>query len=131
MKNIITIAIILILPVLIYSFMHTRTSSDISALAKDNNKPGLMIFTSAMCMDCQKMKTVIKEIEPSYSDKINFISINAIDKSKSVKDMVKKYKVVLVPTLIFLDVNQNETNRVEGFIPKEELISDIEEAING
>lgn len=131
MKNIITIAVILILPVLIYSFMNKHTTSDISAQAKDTNKPTLMIFTSTMCMDCQKMKTVIKEVEPEYSDKINFVPVNAIDKSKSVKDMVKKYKVVLVPTLIFLDKNQSETNRVEGFIPKEELVSDIEEAING
>lgn len=129
MKNIIIIAAIFIIPLAIYSLIN-KNSTDITALAYENGKPTLMTFSSNMCMDCQKMKSVLKEIEPSYSDRVNFISVNATEKSRRIKDLVKKHKVVLVPTMIFMDTNNNEVNRIEGSVTKEELISEIEEIIN-
>lgn len=130
MKNIITIALILILPALIYSLI-SKGGSDLSALAKDNNLPTLMTFSSTMCMDCQKMKGIIKEVEGEYSGKVNFVAVNATEKDKKVKELVKKYSVVLVPTMIFLDSENKEEKRIEGYIPKEELVSELEELING
>lgn len=130
MKNIITILLILIVPISAYLFM-SKNSETISAIAKDKNNPSIIIFTSSMCMDCQKMKGVIKEVEPTYNDRINFISINALDKSRKVQDYIKKYGIVLVPTMIFVDENENQTNKIEGFIPKDKLIIEIEDAING
>lgn len=129
MKNIITILLILILPVCIYLIM-SKNSSNIIAIAKENT-PSLYIFTSTMCMDCQKMKKVIKEIEPNYHDRINFIQINAIDKNRKVQEYIKKYGVTLVPTIVVLDKNNNKINHIEGYVEKEKLVEKIEEAING
>lgn len=130
MKNIITIVIILILPVLVYLIMN-KTSNDVVAFAQDNTKPSLLIFSSTMCMDCQKMKTVLNEIQPTYSDRVNFVQINATENSRKIKDIVKKHSVVLVPTIVFVDKDSNETARIEGFVPKENLIKEIEAVING
>ena len=130
MKNIITILLILIIPVCVY-FVMSRNSFDITANAKENNLPVLMTFTSSMCMDCQKMKGILKEVEGAYYGKINFININALDKNRKVKEYLKKYNVVLVPTMIFLDENGNQINKIEGAVTKEVLINEIEEAING
>lgn len=130
MKNIITILLILIVPVAVYLYL-SKNSDTTSAIAKDKTKPSIMIFTSAMCLDCQKMKSVINEVQPVYSDKINFVSINALDKNKKVQADIKKYGVVLVPTIIFVDENENQKNKIEGYIPKEQLITEIEDIING
>lgn len=130
MKNIITILLILILPIVAYLIMN-KNSEQIMAIAKENNLPTLMSFSSTMCIDCQKMKKVLNEIEPTYQNKINFVSINALDKDRKIKNYINKYGVTLVPTLIFVDNNGNMTNKIEGYISKEELISEIEEAING
>lgn len=130
MKNIITIVLILIVPVITYMVM-SKNSNDVTAIAQTNNMPSFITFTSTMCMDCKKMKSVIKEIQPDYSSKINFISINALDKNKKVNEYIKKYNVVLVPTMVFLDKNGNQVNKIEGFIPKEDLIKEIEATING
>lgn len=129
MKNIITILLILILPIIAYLIM-SKNSNEIMAIAKENNLPTIMTFSSTMCIDCQKMKKLLSEIEPTYQNKINFISINAMDKDKKVKSYINKYGVTLVPTLIFIDINGNVINKVEGYIQKEELVSKIEEAIN-
>ncbi len=130
MKNIITILLILIIPVSIY-FLANKNSETTGAIAQDKNNPGIIIFTSSMCMDCRKMKEIIKEVEGSYSDKINFISINATDKNRKVQENIKKYHVVLVPTMVFVDENGIEKNKIEGAISKEEFIQELEEAING
>ena len=130
MKNIITILLILFVPVAVYLYL-SKNSDTTSAIAKDKTRPSIMIFTSTMCLDCQKMKSVINEVQPIYSDKINFISINALDKNKKVQDDIKKYGVVLVPTIIFVDENENQKNKIEGYIPKEQLITEIEDIING
>ncbi len=129
MKNIIISLLILIIPVTAYLFLN-QNSADYMAMANDKNNPSLLIYTSSMCLDCKKMKEVIKEVESSYSDKINFISINALDNNRKIQDSIKKHDVKVVPTLVFTDINGGETNKVEGYIPKEELINKIEEAIN-
>lgn len=129
MKNIITILLVLILPVCTYLIM-SKNSSNIIAIAKENT-PSLYIFTSTMCMDCQKMKKVINEIEPNYHDRINFIQINATDKNRKVQEYIKRYGVTLVPTIVVLDRNNNKIDKIEGYIEQEKLIKEIEDAING
>lgn len=130
MKNIFIILLILILPVAAYLMLNKNSDFD-SAMAKSNDLPSLLIFTSTMCLDCQRMKALVSEIENDYNDKINFVRINALDNNRKVKEQVKEHGVVLVPTLIFLDVNGQQTNKIEGFIPKEELIKNIEVSVNG
>ncbi len=130
MKNIITMVLILILPVSIYLIM-SKNSENFSAIAKVNDNPTLITFTSNMCADCKKLKAVLNEVQPTYEDKINFIGYNALAKDRNIQNAIKKYQVTLVPTMIFLDRSGNQINKIEGFIPKEELINELEEAING
>ena len=130
MKNIITILLVLVLPVVAYHYM--SKNSDVSIAATKNPQlPTILTFTSTMCMDCQKIKSVLADIEPEYSDKINFEYVQALDKNKKVKDSIKKYSVVLVPTIILLDKDGQQLTKIEGFIEKDNLISEIEAVING
>lgn len=129
MKNIITILLILILPICAY-LMIKKETNNFTAIAK-NNSPSLYIYTSTMCMDCQKLKKLINEIEPNYKERINFLIINALEKDRKVQSDIKKYGITLVPTMIFIDRNGNQTNKIEGYIEKEKLITEIEETING
>ncbi len=130
MKNIITILLILILPIMAYLIVDKRASLSI-ANAKENNLPTVMTFSSTMCLDCQKLKVVLKEVEETYRGKVNFINYNALDKDRKIKEYIKKYNIVLAPTTIIFDENGKDVDRIEGYIPKEELINEIEEALNG
>lgn len=129
MKNIITIVLILIIPVFTYIIMSNNSNNQI-ATAKDNS-PSLYVYTSNMCMDCQRIKNTINEIEPIYSEKINFIIVNATDKKRKIQEQIKKHNITLVPTLIILDRNGNRINKIEGYIEKDKLIQELEDAING
>ncbi len=130
MKNIITILLIIILPVMAYLIIEKRSNLT-TATAMENSLPTIMVFSSSMCLDCQKLKGVINEVKNNYEGKVNFISYNALDKDKKIQKYIKEYQVVLAPTTIILDKDGNKINKIEGYIPKEELINEIEEAING
>ena len=129
MKNFIIALLVLVIPVSAYLYLN-RNSSDYTAMALDSNNPSLLIFTSAMCMDCKRIKEVIKDIEGSYSDKINFVKMNALDNDRKIQESIRKYDVTVVPTLVFTDAAGVQTDKTEGFISKEELIKKIEEAVN-
>lgn len=130
MKNIITVIAIIIIPVMAYLILNNEAQKQ-EAMAKDNNLPTLMTFSSAMCLDCKRVKATIKEVENDYKGKINFISVNATDNNKSTKELIKQYGITLVPTMIFLDKNDNEIKKIEGAITKEELTNELEVICNG
>ena len=130
MKNIITILLIIILPIMAYLIIEKR-SSITTATAMENSLPTVMVFSSTMCLDCQKLKTVINEIKGDYEGKVNFINYNALDKDKKVQRYIKEFGIILAPTTIILDKNGNKIDKIEGYLPKEEFKSEIEEAING
>lgn len=127
MKNIITILLVLILPIVAY-FIIENNSKESQAIA--SNSPTVMIFSSAMCIDCQKLKLVVEDLEKTYTGKVNFIKYNALDSDKKIKDYIKKYSINLAPTTIILDKDGNQKDKIEGYITKEEFIKEIEEAIN-
>ncbi len=129
MRNVFTILLILILPVALYFFLSNKTSDNV-AYAVNPDNPSLLIFTSTMCMDCQKMKAVLSEVEQNYNNKINFVYIDALKNDKKIQDKIKKYEVTLVPTLVFTDANELQTKKIEGAIPKEELIIALEDSVN-
>ena len=62
MKNIITILLILILPVIAYVIMDKNSKNNI-ATAQTNNLPTIMVFSSTMCLDCQKLKNILKNTQ--------------------------------------------------------------------
>lgn len=130
MKNIITIILILILPVLVY-FGLSKNSETTSANAELPNKPTIMIFSSTMCYDCKKLKLVLNEIEPLYSEKVNFVHFDALKNDKKIKKYIKDYNIMLTPTTIILDKNNENFKKIEGYIIKENLINEIEALING
>lgn len=129
MKNIITILLILFVPVIAYLTISSKSDSRI-AYATNPNNPSIIIFTSTMCKDCQTMKELLKDVESKYNDKINFVYINALARDRKVQDKIKKYSITLVPTLVFTDTNELQTKKIEGAIPKEELVIAIEDSIN-
>ena len=100
-KNIIIISLIFAIPLLLY--MALTASNSTTAQTTDIGKPSVIKFTSAMCLDCQTMNKIFKEIFPKYQNKINFTEIQVQDKNSFNDSQIKKYNVTLVPTIILLN----------------------------
>ncbi len=118
-KNIFIIAFIFLIPLVTY-FMLTMSNSTTAQTAQ-TGKPQVLKFTSQMCLDCQTMNKIFKEIFPKYEDEIVLTEIHIQDKNSFNQSQIEKYNVSLVPTIILLDSEGKQVRRIEGEISKEEM----------
>lgn len=118
-KNIIIISLVFAIPILAY--MALTASNSTTAKPVEVGKPQVIKFTSEMCLDCQTMNKIFKEIFPKYNDKIVLTEIQVQDKNSFNKDQIQKYNVTLVPTIILLNSQGKQIKRIEGAVSKEEM----------
>ena len=126
-KNIITVLLVLLLPIVTYLFMTHSGNEPINVADACQNKPQIIKFTSTMCLDCQEMNKIMKEVFPQYKDRIVLEEISVQDGKSSTNAKIKKYNVTLVPTIIMIDSNGKQVRRIEGAIPKEQMIMYLED----
>lgn len=130
-KNIIIAALVLIVPLVAFWVLSNsnsttaKTNTDVAEVAV--GKPQVLKFTSTMCLDCQTMNKLFKEVYPKYQDKIVLTEIFVQDGKSFTNEQIKKYNVTLVPTMIFMDSDKNQVRRVEGAIEKEVLENYLKE----
>ena len=120
-KNLITILLVFFVPLVAYFGINLMNTPAANSVDAKTNKPQIMKFTSAMCLDCQTMNKIIKEIYPQYKDKIALTEINVQDGKPDNNRWIRKYNVTLVPTIILIDSNGKQIKRIEGAISKEEM----------
>ena len=125
-KNLIIVLLVFIVPLVAYFVLNKTSNSQIAVADDATAKPQIIKFTSAMCLDCQEMNKIIKEIFPKYQDKMVLIEIPVQDGKAFTEEQIKKYNVTLVPTIILIDSKGNQVKRIEGAISKEEMESCLE-----
>ena len=74
------------------------------------NVPVLLDFTGAVCKSCKVMKLRLQSIA---NDMVGTARIVIVDVN-SQKDLSRKYKIMLIPTLVFIDSSGNEIARHTG-----------------
>ena len=68
---------------------------------------------SVDCIPCKAMKPVMEAIENKYGDQINVVFYDI--RQPDQKQYAQQYGIKLIPTQVFLDENDNEVMRHEGF----------------
>ena len=121
-KNLIAVLLIFAVPIIAYMALTKSTATTAQTTdAAAANKPQVIKFTSAMCLDCQKMNEIFKEIFPKYEGKIILTEIPVQDGTSFTNSQIEKYNVTLVPTIILLDATGKQVKRIEGAIEKAEM----------
>lgn len=72
--------------------------------------PVLLDFTGPKCKACKTMKNRLLNIATDYEDKVRIVLVNA----NKEKDLAKKYKIMLIPTLVFIARSGEEVERHIG-----------------
>lgn len=119
-KNLITILLVFLIPITAYMAL-TKSTATTAKTTDTSNKPKVIKFTSSMCLDCQKMNSVFKEIFPKYDGKIILVEIPVQDGTTFTNSQIEKYNVTLVPTIILLNSAGKQVKRIEGAIEKQEM----------
>ena len=104
--------------------------------APATGKPALYEFGAKYCISCKEMKKVMAALKTSHGDQVEFRMVY-VDKEKP---LFEQYKIMLIPTQVFLDASGKEVDRHIGRLaqrrsPQEtqgiEVHPLIEETIHG
>jgi thioredoxin 1 len=86
-------------------------------------KPALYEFGAGYCVSCKEMAKIMAELTASHSDQVEFRMVY-VDKEKP---LFEQYKIMLIPTQVFLDTSGKEVDRHIGALTKEEVIKKLKE----
>ena len=130
-RNIVIIALIFLVPLGLYWGL-TKDKSVTTLPSIAFSGPEIIKFSSPMCYECQELEKIFNEIYPGYANKVSLRKIDVNNKKdKSVKELIKKYDVKLVPTCIFKNNDGDVVRRTEGMIQPRILENYMKEQING
>jgi thioredoxin 1 len=91
--------------------------------APATGKPALYEFGAGYCFSCKEMEKVMAELKTSHSDQVEFRMVY-VDKEK---DLFTQYKILMIPTQVFLDSSGKEVERHIGPLTKEEVLQKLRE----
>ena len=78
-----------------------------------------------MCLECQEINKTFKQVFPKYQDSVNYTEVIVDSRKDMNNNLIKKYNVTLVPTVIMLNSDGTQSKRIESAIPAAELERDI------
>ena len=93
-------------------------------VAKDTNKKIFVYFSSDWCAYCTEMDEVTFQ-NPQVIEKLtqNYVLLKVnVDENA---ELSQKYQAYSLPTIVILDYNGNEINRIIGYQSPEQLLSQI------
>ncbi|OGC00032.1 thioredoxin, partial [candidate division KSB1 bacterium RBG_16_48_16] len=74
---------------------------------------------SVNCIPCRMMQPVMKSAEKKYGDQLKVVFYDVWKPEQ--QHYARQYGIRLIPTQVFLDANEKEVFRHEGFFSEEEL----------
>lgn len=77
-----------------------------------DGRPVLVELGSTSCASCVAMHRVLDELQSSHGDRLQLVSINILEQP----ELVRLWKVMAIPTQVFLDGEGRELGRHIGFI---------------
>jgi thioredoxin 1 len=91
--------------------------------APAKGKPALYEFGAGYCVSCKEMAKIMAELTKSHSDQVEFRMVY-VDKEKP---LFEQYKIMLIPTQVFLDASGKEVDRHIGALTKEAVLEKLKE----
>jgi len=86
-------------------------------------KPAIYEFGAGYCVSCKEMAKIMTELKAQFGDQLEVRLVYA-DKEK---ELFQQYKIVLIPTQVFLDAAGQEVDRHIGALSYAEVIKKLKE----
>ena len=94
-----------------------------SQSAAPQKRPALYEFGAKTCTACIQMQKVMAELKASHGDKVEFRLVYADEE----RDLFREYRIMLIPTQVFLNAKGKEVDRHIGPLTKEEVLQKLKE----
>lgn len=99
-----------------------KTTKELSASKPSVLKP-LVTFVeigSVNCIPCRAMQPIMDAVEKEYKGQVKIVFHDVW--TPRGKEDAMKYKIRVIPTQVFLDIDGKEYFRHEGYFPKEGVV---------
>jgi thioredoxin 1 len=83
--------------------------------ALQSKRPTIVDFGSNSCVPCIRFRPILRQVKDAHGDRINVLYMEVSDH----RDLALRYKVRLVPTVVFFDAKGQEVRRNVGFMDRE------------
>jgi len=87
------------------------------AIEKSQELPKMWDFGSTTCIPCKTMKQILDPMTVDYKGKIDIRIINIYDET----ELARKFRIVTIPTQVFIDVQGKELLRHVGVYPRDSI----------
>ena len=84
-------------------------------------RPVLLEFGAGYCHSCKVMAEIMAALQKSHGDQVEFRQVYA----HKEQEMFKQYKIMLIPTQVFLNAEGKEVDRHVGALSKEEVLQKL------
>jgi thioredoxin 1 len=91
--------------------------------APAKGKPALFEFGSKYCIPCKEMKKVMAALQTSHGDQVEFRMVYLDEE----KPLFEQYKILAIPTQVYLNAAGKEVDRHMGALSKEEVLKKLKE----
>lgn len=91
--------------------------------AASPGKPALYEFGAKTCLPCIQMQKVMAELQVSHGEQVEFRMVYADEE----RDLFREYKIMLIPTQVFLNADGQEVDRHIGALTKEEVLKKLKD----
>ena len=86
-------------------------------------KPAILEFGRETCPICRRMEQVLSRIKEAYGSQVE-VRVLFVEREEH---LFQVYRIVIIPTQVFLDASGREVYRHEGEISREGLVQKLKE----
>lgn len=87
--------------------------------------PIIIDFYTEWCGPCKLISPMVEEIAKEYKDKVIVLKANA----DNCPNLIQKYNIMSVPTLLYLNKNKEVVDQISGFRNKDLFVKKIDEIL--
>mgnify|MGYP000787084698 FL=1 len=96
-----------------------------AAKLQSSGKPMVLDFNATWCGPCRHFAPVFEKVAGQFAESVEFKSID-IDENVT---LANQFGVQAVPTVVFIDAQGNELNRIVGAPSEQEFIDEVSKLI--
>jgi thioredoxin 1 len=83
--------------------------------------PVIADFGRGTCIPCKMMQPILEKLERDFKGKVSVLILDI----REYSSLSQKYRITLIPTQIFFDASGEEVFRHRGFMPEEDIVSQL------
>ena len=91
--------------------------------APPQGRPALYEFGARWCIPCKEMQQVMADLKTSHGDQVEFRMVY-VDQERP---LFEQYRIVAIPTQVFLNTEGKEVDRHLGALAREAVIKKLQE----